>query len=134
LIVPAGLSRLYGKLTEIDLAAAVKSVRERFARSGLRDRIVIGVVDISLCLKNGKIISWQLHLDLLIEGNDRPRLQKAIEAAFPAEPTAPRPYVFTDVTDPEKTLAHLYRSKFFRRSWHTVKGKVGTARLPITAP
>jgi hypothetical protein len=133
LIVTAGLSKPYGRLGEFDLAAAVESVRERFARSGLRDRIIIGVVDISLCLRNGKIIGWQLHLDLLIEGNDRPRLQKAIEAAFPAEPKAPRPYLFANVTDPEKTLAQLYTSKFFRRSWHTVKRKVSTAKLPLTA-
>ena len=132
LIVTAGLSKPYGRLGEFDLAASVESVRERFGRSGLRDRIIIGAIDISLCLKNGKIIGWQLHLDLLIEGSDRSRLQKAIEAAFPVEPTAPRPYVFADVTDPEKTLAHLYTSKFFRRSWHAVKGKVGTARLPLT--
>lgn len=132
LVVTAGLSKPYGRLGEFDLAAAVESVRERFGGSGLRDRIIIGAIDISLCLKNGKIIGWQLHLDLLIEGNDRPRLQKAIEAALPAEPKAPRPYVLANVTDPEKTLAVLYTSKVFRRSWHAVKRKVGTARLPLT--
>ena len=77
LVVTAGLSQPYGKLDEIDLAAAVESVRKRFGRSGLRDRIIIGAIDISLYLKTGKIIGWQLILDLLIEGNDRPGLQKA---------------------------------------------------------
>jgi hypothetical protein len=133
LVVTAGLSRPYGKLDEIDLAAAVESVCKRFGRSGLRDRIIIGAIDISLYLKNGKIVGWQLHLDLLIEGNDRRRLQKTIEAAFPAEPTAPRPYVFTEVRDPEKTLALLYTSKFFRRSWYAEKRKLCAARLPLTA-
>ena len=132
LIVTAGLSKPYGKLDEIDLAVSVESVRKRLERSGLRDRIIIGAIDISLYLKNGKIVGWQLHLDLLIEGNDRPRLQKAIEAAFPAEPTAPRPYVFADVTDPERTLARLYTTKFFRISWYAEKRKLCTARLPLT--
>jgi hypothetical protein len=93
---------------------------------------VTASIDISLYLKTGKIIGWQLLLDLLIEGNDRPRLQKAIEAAFPAEPTAPRPYVFADVTDPEKTLSRLYTTKFFRTSWYAEKRKLCTARLPLT--
>jgi hypothetical protein len=133
LVVTAGLAQPYGKLDEIDLAAAVESVCKRFGRSGLRDRIIIGAIDISLYLKNGKIVGWQLHLDLLIEGNDRRRLQKTIEAAFPAELTAPRPYVFTEVRDPEKTLALLYTSKFFRRSWYAEKRKLCAARLPLTA-
>jgi hypothetical protein len=132
LVVTAGLSQPYGKLDEIDLAAAVESVRKRFGRSGLRDRIIIGAIDISLYLKKGKIVGWQLHLDLLIEGNDRLWLQKAIEAAFPAEPTAPRPYVFADVTDPEKTLARLYTTKFFRRSCCAERRKLCTTRLPLT--
>jgi hypothetical protein len=72
-------------------------------------------------------------LNLLIEGNNHPRLQKAIEAVFPPEPTAPKPYVFTAVTDPEQTLARLYTTKFFRKSWYSAKKKTGTAKLPLTS-
>jgi hypothetical protein len=132
LIVTAGLSKPYGKLDEIDLAVSVESVRKRLRRSGLRERIIIGAINISLYLKTGKIIGWQLHLDLLVEGNDRFRLRKAIEAAFPAEPTAPRPYVFAEVTDREATLARLYTTKSFRKSWYADKRKLCTARLPLT--
>jgi hypothetical protein len=77
LIVTTGLSKPYGDLDEIDLAVSVERVRKRLGRSGLRDRIIIGAIDVSRYLKNGKIIGWQLHLDLLIEGNDRPWARRA---------------------------------------------------------
>lgn len=41
MVVTAGLAQPYGKLDEIDLAAAVESIRKRFGRSGLRDRIIL---------------------------------------------------------------------------------------------
>ena len=131
-VVTPGLLVPYGHLGEFDPRAAVERVREQLERSSLRDHIIIGAIDISLVLKNKTIIGWQLYLNLLIEGKNRGRLQEAVEAVFPPEPTAPKPYVFKDVTDPEMALAHIYKYKFFRKSWYRVKKKVGTAKLPLT--
>jgi hypothetical protein len=132
LILTRGLFKPYGLLGEVNLAAAVESVRQRLETPDLRDRIIIGAIDVSLHLKTSTVIGWQLHLDLLVEGKNCPLLQRTIEAAFPAEPTAPRPYVFIDVADPETTLSGLYTTKFFRRSWYAEKRKLRTARLPLT--
>ncbi len=109
-------SKPYGRLDKIDLSAVVERLRKHLARSKLRDRIIIGAVDISLYLKNKAVIGWRLQLNLLIEGNNHPRLQKAIEAVFPSEATEPRPYALTAVTDPEQTLSRLYTTRFFRKS------------------
>ncbi len=133
LIVLSGLSKPRGQLGEIDLTAAIERFRQRLGSSALRNRVIIGAIDISLYLKNKAMIGWQLQLNLLIEGNNDPRLQEAIKAAFPAEPTAPKPYLFADVIDPEQTLARLYTTKFFRRSWYSAKKKTPMAKLPLTA-
>jgi len=132
LIVPAGLSKPYGRLAEVDLAAAVQRVRKGLGSSSLRDRIVIGAIDISLHLKNSTMVGWQLHLNLLIEGKNSRQLQKVIEAVFPAEQSVKKPYLFADVTDPGKALGRLYSTKFCRRSWYKVSKKIETARMPLT--
>ncbi len=132
-IVTAGLSKPYGHLCEFDLTRAIERLRKRLALSSLRDRIIVGAIDVSLNLKDRKIIGWQLYLDLLVEGENCRRLQAAIEAAFPAEPTAARPYLFKDVADPENAFAHLYKVKFFRRSRYRAKKETRMAKLPLTA-
>ncbi len=121
----------YGALGEFDLPAAVDRLRNQLERSSLCDRIIIGTADLSLTLKARKIIGWQLQLDLLIEGKNCAQLQKVIKAAFPAEPTAPPP-IFKDVANPDTALAHLYKAKFFRRSWYRAKKQTRMAKLPLT--
>ena len=54
-------------------------------------------IDISLNLQDNDIIGWQLHLYMLIEGENTLRLREAIKAAFPPERTAPMPYDFDEV-------------------------------------
>ncbi len=121
----------YGELGEFDLPSAATRLGTQLKQSSLRDRIIIGAIDVSLTLKARKIIGWQLHLDLLVEGNNYAPLQKLITEAFPAEPTAPRP-VFIDVANPSRALAHLYKATFFRRSWYREKKQTRMAKLPLT--
>jgi hypothetical protein len=121
----------YGALGAFDLPMAIDRLRKRLGLCSLRDRIIIGAIDISLTVKSRKIIGWQLHLDLLVEGKNGSELQKVIAAAFSPEPTAPMP-VFKDVTNPVKTLTDLYKAKFFRRSWYRAKKQTRMAKLPLT--
>jgi hypothetical protein len=60
----------YRQLSTFDLTAAVKRIRKRLQRSAIHDRIVLGGVDVSLNLEKNKIIGWQFHLYLLIEGKN----------------------------------------------------------------
>jgi hypothetical protein len=131
-VVTSGLLIPYHELAAFDLAALVKRYRKRLERSSLRDRIVLGGIDISLNLQDNQIIGWQLHLYLLIEGKNRRELQEAIKAIFPPEPTAPSPYKFRTVADPEKAITYLYKSIFVRRSRYFVNDKAQTRQFPLT--
>src|SRR6266446_3923481 len=94
-IITSGLAIPCGQLKGVDLSKEIKKVRKRLERSPyLRNRIVVGGLDISLNLQNSVIQHWQLHLYLLIEGKKTRKLKQAIKTAFPPEPTAPRPYRF----------------------------------------
>ncbi len=117
----------YGELGEFDLASSVQRPRKQLEQSRLDDRIIIGAIDLSLNVRDRTIIGW-----LLIEGKKSGRLQQALEATFPAEPTALQPYVIKDVADPERTLAQFYKVQFFRRTWCRVKKQVRAAKLPLT--
>ena len=98
-------------------------MRKRLGRSDLRDRIIIGAINISLYLKTGKIIGWQPHLDLLIEGMTVLDCKRQLRRRFRRNPTAPRPYVFAEVTDPESDARPSIYNKSFRRSWYADKAE-----------
>jgi hypothetical protein len=93
-IIPAGFLVPVGKLSTLDLKVITARINKRLERSSLRNRIVIAGIDISLNLQDNEIVGWQLHLYALIEGKNTLRLQEAIKAAFPPEPTAPIPHMF----------------------------------------
>jgi hypothetical protein len=82
----------------------------------LKDRLVVAGIDISLNTENNQVVGLQLHLYLLIEGKNTLALQEAVKAAFPPEPTAPRPYDFKEVHDPSGCITYLFKSVFYRRS------------------
>ncbi len=124
LLVPSG------HLDDFDLAAIVERLRARLERSSLRKRAIIGVIDISVDLKNRSVIGWQLHLNFLVEGKNSTRLQAAIKALFLPGPTAS--FLFKEVINADQALASLYSYRFFRRSRYRVKKKFKTAKLPLT--
>ena len=93
-VVPDGFLPSLGELANVELKALGKMIDKRLERSSLRRRIVLAGIDISLNLQDNKIIGWQLHLYMLIEGENTLRLREAIKAAFPPEPTAPTPVRF----------------------------------------
>ena len=92
-IIPVGFLIPVGKLSTVDLKAIAARVNKRLERSSLRKRIVIVGIDISLNLQDNVFVGWQLHLYMLIEGKNTLRVQEAIKAAFPPEPTAPIPHL-----------------------------------------
>ena len=94
-------------------------IDKRLERSSLRRRIVMAGIDISLNLQDNNIIGWQLHLYMLIEGENTLRLREATKAAFPPEPTAPTPYDFDEVNDPSNCVTYLFKAIFKRRSRYT---------------
>jgi hypothetical protein len=115
-VIPAGMPIPYGELHNVDLPALIKCIIKRFERSSLRNRKVIGGIDISLNIQNNVIVGWQLHLYLLIEARHTKRLEEAVKATFPPEPTAPKPHDFLPVTDVAEAVTYVYKSIFYRRS------------------
>src|SRR6185437_6377933 len=93
-VVPAGFLLSPGKLTNAELRTLGRRIDKWLERSSLRRRIVIAGIDISLNLQDNNISGWQLHLYMLIEGENSLRLREAIKAAFPPERTAPIPFQF----------------------------------------
>jgi hypothetical protein len=134
-IIPAGFLVPVGKLSTVDLKAIEARINKRIERSSLQNRIVIAGIDISLNLQDNEIVGWQLHLYALIEGENTLRLQEAIKAAFPPEPTAPIPHQFSSVTDPTKAITYLFKNIFNRRSRYTnANSQARTKDLPLKAP
>ena len=130
-VIPAKLLKRLGELSEVDLPAIVSMVNKRLERSSLRNRIIIAGIDISLNTDNNEIIGWQLHLYLLMEGENTLRLREAVKAAFPPEPTAPIPYDFSPLRDPAKAITYLFKAIFYRRSRYLKEGKPRTKAEPI---
>ncbi len=131
-IIPAGFLVPIDKLSTFDLKAVNSRINKRLERSSLGNRIVIAGIDISLNLQDNEIVGWQLHLYLLIEGKNTVRLQEAIKAAFPPEPTAPIPHQFSSVTDTTKAITYLFKNIFHRRSRYTnANSQARTKDLPL---
>ena len=115
-VVPDGFLVPLGELGNVHLKAVGEMIDKRLERSSLRRRIVIAGIDISLNLQDNDIIGWQLHLYMLIEGENTLRLREAVKAAFPPERTAPIPYDFDEVNVPSNCVTYLFKAIFKRRS------------------
>ena len=124
-----------GKLSTVNLKVIIVArINKRLERSSLCNRIVIAGIDISLNVQDNVLVGWQLHLYVLIEGKNTLRLQEAIKAAFPPEPTAPIPHLFSPVNDSSKAVTYLFKNIFNRRSRYTnAKGQARTKDLPLKA-
>jgi hypothetical protein len=131
-VIPAEFLIPMGKLSTFDLKTINPRINKRLERSSLGNRIVIAGIDISLNLQDNEIVGWQLHLYMLIEGKNTLRLQEAIKAAFPPEPTAPIPHQFSPVTDSTKAITYLFKNVFHRRSrYTTANSQARTKDLPL---
>jgi hypothetical protein len=134
-VVPAGFLLSLGELANVELKALGEMIDKRLERSSLRRRIVLAGIDISLNLQDNKIIGWQLHLYILVEGENTLRLREAIKAAFPPEPNAPIPYDFDEVNAPSNCVTYLFKAIFKRRSRYTnANGRPRTKRQPLKGP
>jgi hypothetical protein len=133
--VPLGFLLPFGKLANVELKALGEMIDKRLERSSLRRRIVIAGIDISLNLQDNNIIGWQLHLYMLIEGENTLRLREAVKAAFPPERTAPIPYDFDEVNVPSNCVTYLFKAIFKRRSRYiTANGRPTTKTQPLKGP
>jgi hypothetical protein len=131
-IITKGLLVPYGQLGNFDLLAQIARLRKRIERSKLHGRIVLGGLDISLNLESNKIVGWQFHIYLLIEGKDDGDLEQAVKDAFPPEPRALVPYEFKEITDPLEVITYAYKADIKRRSGYVGKdGNHRTADLPL---
>ena len=131
-IITAACSIQYGKLNQIDVPKLVATIRRRLQRSPvLKNRMVLGGVDICLNVYQNVVQHWQVHLYLLIEGNNDKKLMEAVKKAFPPEPTAARPYQFRPVTDFPEALSYAYKSVFNRRSSYNKDGNSRTRKQPL---
>ena len=125
-IITAGLLVPYNQLAAFNLNAEIKRLRKRIGRSELPGRVVLGGLDISLNLEKNKIVGWQWHVYLIIEGQNDAGLQQAVKDAFPPEPTALAPYDFAEITDPLEVITYAYKAEINRRSGFV--GKDGNHR------
>ncbi|MGO9683625.1 MAG: hypothetical protein ACLPTZ_13750 [Beijerinckiaceae bacterium] len=131
-VITGSLLAPCGQLQKFDLAAAVKRIRKRLQRSTIRDRIVLGGLDVSLNVENNVVSGWQFHLYLLIEGKYDDHLQTAVKEAFPAEPKALAPYDFVEVTNPLEAVTYAYKALIGRRSGYVgSNGNHRTADQPL---
>jgi hypothetical protein len=133
-IVPAGFLFPAGGLSNINLTAIAAMVEKRLERSSLSGRITIVGIDISLNIQNNEPGAWQLHLHGVVQGENTARLQEAIKAAFPPEPTAPAPYRFSAVHNSGEAITYLFKGSFNRRCRYSKDGKARTRNLPIKGP
>jgi hypothetical protein len=134
-IVPDGFLLPFGELANVELKALGEMIDKRLERSSLRSRLAFVGIDISLNLQDNNILGWQLHLYMLIEGENTLRLREAIKAAFPPERTAPTPYDFDDVNVPSNCVTYLFKAIFKRRSrYTTANGQSRTQSLPLKGP
>jgi hypothetical protein len=134
-VVPAGFLLPLGELANVELKALGAMIDKRLERSSLHRRIVMAGIDISLNLQDNNIIGWQLHLYMLIEGENTLRLREAIKAAFPPERTAPTPYDFDEVNVPSTCVTYLFKAIFKRRSRYTTGNhQPRTKSLPLKGP
>ncbi len=122
-VVPADLLFAPGELANVDLNALRQKISKRFERWSLRNRIVFAGIDISFNLERNRPVGWQLHLYLLIEGEQTVQLEEAVKATFRAEPTALVPYHFKQVTGAVRPISYLYKGVFWRRSRYTLYGR-----------
>jgi hypothetical protein len=131
-VIPAGFLIPFNELSNVNLSALASMIDKRLARSSLRNRLAFVGIDISLNLQDNEILGWQLHLYMLIEGENTLRLQEAIKAAFPPEPTAKVPHKFDEVNDPSNRITYLFKAIFKRRSRYTdANGQARTKSLPL---
>jgi hypothetical protein len=114
-IITKGLLVPYGQLANFDLNASIKRLRKRIGRSKLHGRVVLGGLDVSLNVENNKIVGWQFHPYLIVEGKNDAGLQQAVKDAFPPEPTALAPYDFEEVKDYVEVATYAYKALFERR-------------------
>jgi len=133
-VIPARMLIRPGELSNVDLHAIAAKMDKRLERSTLRNRLAFIGIDISFNLQDNKAVGWQLHLYMLIEGRNTLRLQEAIKAAFPSEPTAPAPYDFDEV-EPSSQITYLFKAMFNRRSrYTTAKGQAKTKNQALKGP
>jgi hypothetical protein len=133
-VIPAGFLIPFGELSTVNLQAIAAQIDQRLQRSSLRNRLAFVGIDISLNLQDNEILGWQLHLYMLIEGENTLRLREAIKAAFPPPPelTAKVPYKFDEVNDPSNRITYLFKAIFKRRSRYTdANGQARTKSLPL---
>jgi hypothetical protein len=131
-VIPSGLAVPPGRLDSVNVPKLVKALRKRIERSPyLRNRVVIGGLDVSLNLKENVVERWQPHLYLLIGGKKGRKLKEAVKEAFPPEETAKRAYRFRPVTDPPAAISYAYKSIFNRRSSYEKNGKPRTRNLAL---
>ena len=134
-VIPASFLIRVNELSNVNLSALASKIKKRLARSSLRNRLAFVGIDISLNLQDNEILGWQFHLYILIEGENTLRLQEAIKAAFPPEPTALVPYDFDKVNDPSNRITYLFKAIFKRRSrYTTANGQPRTKSLPLKDP
>jgi hypothetical protein len=131
-VIPAGFLIPLNELPNVNLSALASMIDKRLGRSSLRKRLAFVGIDISLNLQDNEILGWQIHLYMLIEGENTLRLQEAIKAAFPPEPTAKVPHRFDEVNDPSNRITYLFKAIFKRRSRYTdANGQARTKSLPL---
>lgn len=122
-IVPEGMTWAAGTLSSVDLTREVQLRRKQIERSDLRDKVIIGGVDVSYNIHCNVEGVCQGHLYLLINDEDQHLVKRQIKDAFEFGSSAHRPVSVASVKDGDflKCLTYSYKNGFYKRSSYLEK-------------
>jgi hypothetical protein len=123
-----------GELARFDLRRFVRS-RQRALQRALPNGIVaFGGIDISWNTEENDGGHWQVHIYVLVFAPDSGDLRDRIRAAFPAEPTAKRPYRLDVIPPSDLARVASYAIKadlYWRSGFLAPDGRHDTNPLPL---
>lgn len=132
-VIPAGMLIPLGQLHTADIGKIKNRVRKALERSAICSRTVFGGIDISLNAENNQIVGWQLHIYLLIEGQNDKVLRKAVRGIFHPDPQAAKPFEFGSVTNLGAAISYADKAMFELRSGYIKNGQHRVRGLPLKA-
>jgi hypothetical protein len=132
-LVPDGMTWAPGTLGDVYLTRVIQNVRKRIERSDLADKIIVGGLDVSYNSSSNRVQCLQGQLYLLINSDDKRRVEKEIRDTFEFGSSAYRPISVASVKDGDflKCLTYSYKNDFYQRSSYLEKRpkKDGTPRM-----
>ena len=117
-IVPPDLLIPEGEFSDADLEKIKAWLAKKLARSGLKESLIIGSIDISANSSDNEFQGYQIHAYLMIHGFPKEEVRSELQKAFGSHEDAYRPVV-TKAVDPDdffEVLSYSIKGEFYHRS------------------